>query len=311
MIEDLSIRGAVAAAAAIYRSYPNVCGISYGAKFKHEAHLPGFEAVQFFVTEKTAKENLNRLLPKYVFARHSDGSLDRSRCIVTDVIELRNLKMCCVAGDEVASVGGSTGTANLIFRNKDGSDSQLLLTCAHVVGDLSASPASGELRGGNRSCLFRAQTRANTVVQRGELEFDIALGEFLFSTAHFSDLGVAGLPTEFRRFGTPEDLERDAVLDCVSPISGDRTLSVRSEVTEFRQVETPSGAKVTVHNLIACQGTAEVGDSGGIVFVGDRAVGIVVAKADANWVFIHELSSAVRHLEAVSGGPIVCFDTTI
>jgi len=122
----------------------------------------------------------------------------------------------------------------------------------------------------------------------------------------FRDLG-RDLNNAFTSFGDESDLVRDAILDCRSPLSGPRTLAVQSDVTTFRDVATPDSETITIRNLYACKGRAERGDSGAIVFNDDRAVGIVVAKADDDWVFIHALAPAIDNLSALLGEPLICF----
>ncbi|MEL7111231.1 MAG: hypothetical protein AAGL99_18405, partial [Pseudomonadota bacterium] len=61
------------------------------------------------------------------------------------------------------------------------------------------------------------------------------------------------------------------------------------------------------HNLYACKGRVEPGDSGGIVYSGDQAVGMIVAKADDDWVFIHALSDAIAFLAAAASIDIEVF----
>lgn len=188
-VEDI---GAVEGAIRNYRHYPNVCGVSFGSKFSDGIIDPVQSAIQFFVTEKVPLEDLKKKLPRFVYARYSDGSLDRNRKLVTDVIELVNLELCCAAGDEIAS-GGVNGTATLIFQNKTIDDRTLVLTCSHVLGGLDESPSPNDrMVGGNDDCLFVAQTIGNSTVEDGVLEYDIAIGEVTSIDDEFEELQIAG-----------------------------------------------------------------------------------------------------------------------
>ena len=293
-----------------YRYFANVCGVAYGTKFSDGMPLVDTPSVQFFVREKQPEQDLAKPLPKFVYARSSAGDIDRSVRIPTDVIELRNLEMCCFAGNEVTRVGGSTGSVALMFENKTADRKKLVVTCAHVVGDLTEVPADAEIRGGEPipgGCLFRAHVIASTQANNGQLEYDVAIGE-VFSSSDFFDLGLANSPIIFTGFGTDEDRARDSTVEFRSTISPDRTADIASSTTTIRRIETPEGNHVTVHNLIACKGSAVSGDSGGIAFVEDRAVGMLVARADDNWVFIHPIKDALDHLAEESDLSMKCFE---
>jgi hypothetical protein len=82
---------------------------------------------------------------------------------------------------------------------------------------------------------------------------------------------------------------------------------VESLATDFDEVKTPTGDTISVGNLFACTGIAEKGDSGGIVFAGTKAAGIVVARSKNGWVLLHRLEDAVRHLSSIIGRPVDCF----
>ncbi len=293
-----------------YRYFANVCGVAYGTKFSDGAPLIDTPSVQFFVSEKRPEQELAKSLPKFVYGRSQTGVIDRAVRIPTDVIELRNLEMCCFAGNEVARVGGSTGSVALMFENKTADRKQFVVTCAHVAGDLEHVSSDAEIRGGQPipgGCLFRAHVVASTLANNGQLEYDVAIGE-VFSASEFFDLGLANSSVTLTQFGTDSDQERDSTLEFRSSVSADRTADITSSTTSIRRIQTPEGNHVTVHNLIACKGKAVRGDSGGIAFVEDRAVGMLVARADDDWVFIHPLRDALEHLAAEHDLSIECFE---
>ena len=74
-----------------YRYFPNVCGVGFGSKFTDGARLENVRSIQFFVTGKIAPEELTRPLPRFVYARRADGTLDRDRKYPTDVIDIGTL----------------------------------------------------------------------------------------------------------------------------------------------------------------------------------------------------------------------------
>jgi hypothetical protein len=69
-----------------------------------------------------------------------DGSVDRSRCFVTDVVEVGHFEFACGGGSRLDALG-EKGTITLIFRNRAAaSPTWYLLTCSHVASDLLESP---------------------------------------------------------------------------------------------------------------------------------------------------------------------------
>lgn len=309
MLDDLVVPNLITSADNNYGTYADVRAVTVGAKFTNGTQIPNVEAVQFFVDAKKRASELKKLLPEYVFLRNPSGEIDRSKRIPTDVIELRNLELCCFAGDEVAKVGGNTGSITLMFENKTGDDRKIIVTCSHVAGDMSVSPAEGEFRGGDGSlggCLFRANVLANSVAKNRHIEYDIGIGEVFFFN-EFTDLGLGEGTGKLASFSAEGDLNRGVILGCLSNISSERTATIVSEKTTFRRIKTPDGGQITVHNLIACKGIAVPGDSGGIAYVEDRAVGIIVARADDEWLFIHPIEEAMAHLAAISGIELSCF----
>lgn len=290
-----------------YRYYPQVYGIGFGSKFSGGARLANVQSIQFFVARKIADEDLAKPLPRFVYARHPDGTLDRDRAIATDVIETGTIELCCAAGDRV-SRHGADGCTTLIFRNKTADARLLMLTCSHVVGDdLSVTPQPVTLLGGTQACEFQASVISNTVLKQGRLEFDMALAEISAHDPDLTELAVADTGIVLDGFLGNGGFAAGSGLDCVSPESGRRLITVESISTEFRNVNAAGGLQISVGNLIACKGEAVEGDSGGIVFSGSKAGGIVVARGSEGWVFIHPLQNAVSHLAAVAGMQLTCF----
>jgi hypothetical protein len=289
-----------------YRYFPNVRGVGFGSKFTDGARLADVQAIQFFVTSKIADEELERSLPRFVYARRADGTLDRDRLIATDVIEMGALELCCAAGDPLDRVGGS-GCTTLIFRNRTADARLLAVTCSHVVGDLSVSPQPAQLVGGSADCIFQATVVANTVLTQGHLEFDVAVAEVFSHGPDFTELAVTGMGIVLDGFADQAALAMQSDLTCVSPVSGQRLIKVESTRTEFRGVDAGGGAQISIGNLIACKGEAVKGDSGGIVLAGTKAAGILIARGTSGWALVHPLEDAIRHLASAAAMPLACF----
>jgi len=302
-IAPTRVNTTIAACRNTYQKYPNVCGISVGNKYEDGEPNKGVQAVQVFVSEKILDETvLEKVVPKYVYERFKSGAVNRSKRIETDVIELKNLQTCCAAAGDPIETLGQRGTTTLIFADKDQVDIVLLLlTCSHVVGDLMASPANLEtLVGGVEDCFVFAEIFANTVLKDERLEFDLALCLVTDIDSGFVDLAVRGETHVLSSFALAESMLKDSVYSCVFPISGETSLVLESFPTEFSGIDT-GDRLISIGNLYACRGVATSGDSGGIVYAGDQAVGILVAKADDDWVLIHSLSDAVSWFQENTG----------
>jgi len=281
-----------------YGGFRNVVGVSVGSKFTGGRREPGSRCVQFFVSRKVPVEDLRRPLPRYVYLRTRDGALDRSERLRTDVIELRNLRVCCGAGSKVARVGGE-GTVTLMFRDRlPGSDKVYAITCSHVVSDLhDAHPANRTVVGGNDTCLFIGDTVGATTLAGGDLEYDVGLIEVRDPDAAFDYLGVSGRAVSLAGLRPAEAIALDDQYECAFPVSGTTRATVESLQTTLNGVAV-GDTSISIGNLIAAKGRAQPGDSGGLLYSGDKAAGILVAQADGDWLFFHPLTDAITHLKA-------------
>ena len=289
-----------------YRSYPGVCAVSFGSKFSDGELVEGVEAVQFFVTDKIDVVQLSRSLPKHVFVRTEDGALDRSAKVPTDVIELKNMRLCCQGGDGVGNEFGAEGSLALIFENFADAGRRMALTCSHVASDLLSAGQSFEISGGADGCFFFATTTAFTTVDNDSLTFDIALAEIV-QIDEFPPREVRGAGVTLTGFADMQTSVQGDQFECRSRRAGDHTITLQSASATFQNVDADDVGLITLDNLYACKGQVERGDSGGIVYLGDKAVGIIVAMADDGWVFIHALSDAIAFLEAQAGLAIEVF----
>ena len=204
------------------------------------------------------------------------------------------------------SEAGVAGSIALLFRDR--TDAVIkLLSCSHVISDLVTANQSFDLSGGGAGCFFQARSLFHTVIENRTLGFDIALAE-VHTIDQFEDAVVSGTGEQLTSFGNPADLDRGTELHCVSRMSGARTIRVESAEASFHDILIFSGDSIEIDNLFACKGIAVSGDSGGIVYKGSRAVGIIVARAADDWVLIHSLEAAVEALSSTHGINIQCFD---
>jgi hypothetical protein len=293
-----------------YWNYPNVCGISVGFKYKNGEKIKGSKAVQFFVTKKVDKDTLNKVLPKYVYERYVSGRINRNKKLATDVIQLDNLKLCCGGGDKIAYVGGN-GTATLLFQNKDPHDNGFyMFTCSHVVGDMNSSPGTDqEITGGNQNCFFSAQVWGNSILENGYVDFDIALCTILGADDTFQELKVADSGLVLDGFLIADQIGQGDVLSCSFPESGTTSIVASSWQTSLTDIDNGYGQLIEVGNLIACEGHVIQGDSGGLVYSGSKAVGILVAKTDNDWAFIHPLNEAINYFNNIFQQNFKIFNT--
>lgn len=304
---DRRARAVVAAARQNYRYYPNVCGVSFGSKFSDGVRQRDTKAVQFFVTRKLEDKDLRRSLPKDVYSRRVDGSLDRSKKIKTDVIALEDLELCCAAGEKLDRNGG-TGAIGLIFQNKGSEPGTFVVTCSHVVGEMRQSPSNHQLVGGNQHCMVVADPVGNSVLTVNDhVEFDIAIARLNEMSDPAPEGRVDDSATLLVRFAEPDDLSPTTRLDCRFPESGERSLTVESSETAIEAIRTPSGEAISVGNLYLCRGNPIPGDSGAVVFREDRLVGFVVARAANGWALIHHFGDALEWISNQLGLDLVCF----
>lgn len=289
-----------------YKSFRGVCGVSFGAKISNGEIQEGIQAVQFFVSEKLDPDKLARHLPRHVFERTLEGKVDRDTKIPTDVIELKNLKLCCYSGDGLGNQFGAEGSIALIFENRADAGKPMLISCSHVATDLVTPDDSFELSGGGDGCFFQATTTAHTTVSDGVLEFDIALAE-ITEISELQPLELRALRGQFTDFLSPDEFNQGDALDCQSSRANDHSIEVQSSVTTFKNVSTEDAGDITVNNLYACRGEVAEGDSGGLVYFEKSVVGIIVAKADDGWVFIHALNEAIDFLQSQTGVEVGIF----
>jgi hypothetical protein len=247
-------------------------------------------------------------LPGSVFARRPDGQVDRTRRLATDVIAVGRPELACKAGSPIEGVG-SRGTTTLLFRNRRRSElgSFYLLTCAHLAGDLTDSPpvqrdltSPSHADVGCFAQFVKSGTRSGNTI-----EYDVALAE-LTRTA-VAAIGIRALErlegriadsdTRTTGFLPAEEIRPPLAVHCRCAESGARSGRVRSFPGS---VLVRIGSRDTwVRNACLIDVPVQAGDSGGIVYRGESAAGIVFARSPQGFGWFHPLEAAVAFLEAI------------
>jgi hypothetical protein len=292
-----------------YLRLPNVVGIGIGTKYVHRNATDEHLSIQFFVARKMPrrKVSVGHRLPSYLYGRSADGSIDRSYRVITDVIEVGKVRATCGSGSPIESLG-QIGAITLLFRNKKRPSESFLLSCAHVAGDLiSQIPVSNEL---HSDCRRRQRPFARTVLaataENGELSYDIALGRLESSLPANEDLRVETRPpTRLSRFLPREEITAPLLCNCAFPVSNVPTAAIVSFAGQVR-VEYPIG-ELVVRDAFVLGASISGGDSGGLVFVDDAAVGIVFASSPDGFAWFHPLGPAFNFLAQLHGKPLSCF----
>jgi hypothetical protein len=262
-----------------YLKHPDVLGVGWGTKFVG-GRPTNSHAVHFYVGKK--RQNPRRSLPKFVLHRKSNGKADRSRRIPTDVIELGKISFACGAGSRVDNTLGNIGTISLFFQNKAASGGTFLVTCAHVA------KGSTEL-----SCDCCPQLiPASSIVYMstpvaGRLEYDIAIANVRHECSQ-SDLMIEGSSgPKLTGFLSRADITPGLNVDCALPVSLVSNANVYGGIAGTVQV-----GDLLVNNAFLLAASVMPGDSGGLLYSGGLAVGIVFALAEKGWSFFHPIEDA-------------------
>ncbi len=292
-----------------FRGRRNVIDVGVGLKFEAGVPVGDGLCIQFCVTRKIRTPGRSRL-PRYVYARRRDGSVDRRRRISTDVVVVRDARFTCAAGNRL-DAPGEFGTETLLFRNQ-GDGLYYLVTCAHVAGDLSQSPPADPRI--ECACCPGAQfatTLLNSVQQGGIVDWDIALARLEASCTPQHELRVEGSPVPLRRLRPQAEIIPGAWVECATARSGAFPARIASDTRAFDLVL--DGTQYRVRNLMLMQAQPLPGDSGGLVYSGDEAIGILVgvagddAPGNQGWGLFQPLEGALGHIAAQCGFPLSAF----
>lgn len=301
------LRRAAAAAGRRYLSLPGVVGVGPGLRVR-EGSETGELCVQFLVRRRPKRGAPARAVPRFVYARDRRGGVDYRVKFPTDVIEVGDPTVACGGGSPVGT-DSEDGTIGLIFRNRAerGSDAWYLVTCSHVASDLVDSPPDDPLL---RSPVCAsaepfARTLKNALPERLHLAYDIALARISAEArAELGEDGLAELDGMVDDDGTrlTEFLSRDEIappleIRCQLGVSGGSDGRIVWGPGSFQVLL--DGAWLRVDDVFMTDVAAEEGDSGGIVFSDDRAVGLVFARSDQGRAWLQPLEPALDHLAAL------------
>ena len=288
-----------------YLADPNVVAIGIGTKFTARESTGNHRSIQFFVRQKIPHQDLGvDRLPNYIIARGPKNALLRPLRIATDVISVGHVEAVCGAGARVLSLGQG-GVATLMFRDKGAPHGDsFLLTCAHVVGSVHAPVARDLTSGCDLATVPFARPVAMAKVEAGTLEYDVALAKVLRPLADNEDMVLDGTSIRLRSLLSRQDVRPPARYSCRFPVSHTSNGQVASS---FGTVQvTYDSADCLVENAFVLQAPILPGDSGGLIYAGNSAVGIAFARSPDGWTWFHALGDALSYAIKLYGQPIRC-----
>ncbi|MBW2398787.1 MAG: hypothetical protein JRG80_05890 [Deltaproteobacteria bacterium] len=293
----MGVQSVIAHARRRFLAADNILAIGRGLKRAGSRTLD-VPAVIFYVRKKGPNSHdAGTRIPRMLYDRDASGSVDRSRWFRTDVREVGTIEL--VSSGRQCSSSFRKGTASLVFDAPGGISREVYaLTCAHVIGDVHRGtpgfsrvklrlPGSGYARG----------SRLHQISQRnGRLEFDIAIARLDDQAPVVPLRGVPRDGTSLARFMKPPLPQNRRV-----KILGYKTGIVKSgRIVGPLHTPVPiafDAGALLVRNLYVIEDfTPKSGDSGGIVYARDRAVGLVVAKFSRGGCLFHSLYSATKRL---------------
>lgn len=284
-----------------------VIGAGIGHRIQSD-ELTDEVCIRVYVRKKLPSEQITKKVPRFVYGRKSDGSIIYSKKIKTDVIPMEDSGLCCKSGVEIEPFG-HRGALTLVFKNKVPRDNTIyILTCSHVVGDLTRSPPIHETI--SSSCCQQdaknfAVTRANTISINNTIEYDIALAEITSSCTPQSELDVEGSGKKIERFFPPDNIQLKMQLSCAFPASRIRSAKIVGLRTFLSF--TVNGRVIRFNNLFAIDRRPLEGDSGGLLYIDSDAVGMIVAFRGSEG-FFQPLEEAFSHLQTLANVPLIsCF----
>ena len=304
------------AALRLYKNYPNVVGISAGTKYIEKQATGDRASIHFYVREKGPQKNRKgKVLPRFVYGRMKDGRVNRKMKFSTDVIEVGRVRAVCGAGSPISSSIGLTrqnGTMTFVFRNKTQSDKNYyVVSCAHVIGNIDEE--------GDLSVVVESETRPGTVpfattlfssAQEDQVvKFDIAIARINSACLPMRDLEIVGTDVGIRSFMPKNQIIPSLPVRCNLPVSNAKEGTIESYGGSV-SIEYRKGT-YEVENawMVKVDKPVRGGDSGGIIYVGGAAIGIVFAasESDDGWAWFHPLIEAYEYLRKNVNIKLKCF----
>jgi hypothetical protein len=306
------------AALRLYRNYPNVVGISTGTKYVEETATENHASIHFYVRKKELPKNDKKnVLPRFVYGRFRNGKVNRKLKFTTDVIEVGRVRMVCGAGSSISSSIGLTrqnGTMTFVFKNKFGSDNNYyVVSCAHVIGNIdgqSDMPVVVESESRPGTTPF-ATTLFSSAQQDQQVEYDIAIAQINASCLPMRDLEIVETSVSIRSFMPKSKIIPSLAVSCALPVSNAKRGVVESHAGSV-SIEYRKGT-YEVENawMIKVDRRVREGDSGGLIYVGNTAIGIVFAASDSDdgWAWFHPLIDVFEYLKKNVNMKLKCFSS--
>lgn len=313
---DAELMRAKRAALRLYRKYPNVVGISAGTKYVKSAATDDHASIQFYVQKKGLSKKLNRkVLPRFVYGRFKNGKVNRKLKFATDVIEVGRVRMVCGAGSRISSSIGLTrqnGTMTFVFKNKMGSGSDYyVVSCAHVIGSIDGHSdvsviVESECRPGVTPF---AATLFSATQHDEQVEFDIAIAQIDSACLPMRDLEIIDRDVSIGSFMPNSQIVPSLRVNCALPVSDGKRGVVGSYAGSV-SIEYRKGT-YEVENawMVKIDRRVREGDSGGLIYDGNTAIGIVFAASDSDdgWAWFHPLIDAFGYVCKNVNVELKCF----
>ena len=149
-----------------------------------------------------------------------------------------------------------------------------------------------------------ARTVALARVQGDTLKYDVALAEVLRPLAGGEDMVVDGMPIKLTSLIASHAIRPSDQYQCRFPVSNTSSGDVAS--SSGTALVTYGGAECVVENAFVLRAAIAPGDSGGLIYSGNTAVGIAFARSEEGWTWFHALGDALQHAIALYGTPLRC-----
>jgi hypothetical protein len=293
------------AARRLYWDYPNVVGISTGTKYVKSTATDDHASVQFYVREKGfSKKRKKKALPRFVYGRFKNGKVNRKLRLTTDVIDVGRVRIVCGAGSPISSSSGLTrqdGTITFVFKNKTKTNnSYYVVSCAHVIGDIDGHSdiplvLESECRPGITPF---ATTIFSSMENHNLVEYDIAIARINSPCLPLPDLKIVGTDASIRSFMPKDQIIPSLHVSCRLPMSNAES-GVVGSYGGWVKIEYGEGI-YEVENawMVKVDSRVREGDSGGLIYDGNTAIGIVFAssKLGVGWAWFHPLIDAFEYV---------------
>jgi hypothetical protein len=293
------------AALRLYRKYPNVVGISTGTKYVKSTATDNHASIQFYVREKGFPKNRKRkALPRFVYGRFKDGKVNRKLRFKTDVIEVGRVRMVCGAGSPISSSIGLTrqnGTMAFVFKNKLGSgNNYYVVSCAHVIGTIDVHgdiPVTVESECRPGITPFAATLFSSTQHDQ-QVEYDIAIAQIESACLPMRDLEIVETNVAIRPFMPKNKIIPSLPVSCALPVSNAKRGVVGSYAGSVNIEYRKGTYEVENAWMVKVESRVREGDSGGLIYGGNAAIGVVFAASelDNGWAWFHPLIDAFEYV---------------